>query len=153
LHTAQLMPLPLTVSCFSKIQIGFTFLVPAHPGSPGQRAIKRVCVCVRVRACVRARVCVWTTTCCFAADTKNAICCLQPAMLVFPAADVIYAVNVVYCIKLFAQEPAEAIPICSLCLRAETVSQLRGTDDDAMLCCIDCGRCGQSFQHMHFTAV
>ena len=41
---AQLMPLPLTVSCFSKIQIGFTFLVPAHPGSPGQRAVKRVCV-------------------------------------------------------------------------------------------------------------
>ena len=38
LHTAQLMPLPLTVSCFSKIQIGFTFLVPAHPGSPGKRA-------------------------------------------------------------------------------------------------------------------
>ena len=42
----QLMPLPLTVSCFSKIQIGFTFLVPAHPGSPGQRAVKRVCVWV-----------------------------------------------------------------------------------------------------------
>ena len=40
LHMVQLMPLPLTVSCFSKIQIGFTFLVPAHPGSPGQR----VCV-------------------------------------------------------------------------------------------------------------
>ena len=38
LHMAQLMPLPLTVSCFSKIQIGFTFLVPAHPGSPGKRA-------------------------------------------------------------------------------------------------------------------
>jgi len=48
LHIAQLMPLPLTVSCFSKIQIGFTFPVPAHPGSPGQRAIKRVCVCVCV---------------------------------------------------------------------------------------------------------
>ena len=46
LHTAQLMALPLTVSCSSKIQIGFTFLVPAHPGSPGQRAVKRVCVCV-----------------------------------------------------------------------------------------------------------
>ena len=46
LHVAQLMPLPLTVSCFSKIQIGFTFLVPAHPGSPRQRAVKRVCVCV-----------------------------------------------------------------------------------------------------------
>jgi len=29
LHMAQLMPLPLTVSCFSKIQIGVTFLVPA----------------------------------------------------------------------------------------------------------------------------
>ena len=42
---AQLMPPPLTVSCFSKIQIGFTFLVPAHPGSPGKRAVKRVCVC------------------------------------------------------------------------------------------------------------
>jgi len=46
LHMAQLMPLPLAVSCTSKIQIGFTFLVPAHLGSPGQRAVKRVCVCV-----------------------------------------------------------------------------------------------------------
>ena len=33
LHMAQLMPLPLTISCFSKNQIGFTFLVPAHSGS------------------------------------------------------------------------------------------------------------------------
>jgi len=48
LHMAQLIPLLLTVSCSSKIQIGFTFLVPAHPGSPGQRAVKRVCVCVCV---------------------------------------------------------------------------------------------------------
>ena len=48
LHTAQLMPLPLTVSCFSKIQIGFTFLLPALSASPGQRAIKPVCVCVCV---------------------------------------------------------------------------------------------------------
>ena len=46
LHMFQLMPLPLTVSCFSKIQIGFTFLVPAHLGSPGKRAVKRVRVCV-----------------------------------------------------------------------------------------------------------
>ena len=46
LHMAQLMLLSLTVSCFSKIQIGFTFLVPAHLGSPGKRAVKRVCVCV-----------------------------------------------------------------------------------------------------------
>ena len=44
LHIAQLMQLLLTVSCFSKIQIGFTFLVPAHPGSHGQWAVKRVCV-------------------------------------------------------------------------------------------------------------
>ena len=51
LHMAQLMPLPLTVSCFSKIQIGFAFLVPAHPGGPGKRAVKHV-VCVCVRACV-----------------------------------------------------------------------------------------------------
>jgi len=48
LHMAQQMPLPLTVSCFSKIQIGFTFLVPAHPGSPTKRAVKRVYVCVCV---------------------------------------------------------------------------------------------------------
>ena len=45
-HMFQLMPLPLTVSCFSKIQIGFAFLVPAHLGSPGKIAVKRVCVCV-----------------------------------------------------------------------------------------------------------
>ena len=42
LHIAQFMPLPLIVSCFSKIQIGFTFNVPAHPGCPGKRVIKRV---------------------------------------------------------------------------------------------------------------
>ena len=45
LHMAQLMPLPLTVSCFRKIQIGFAFLVLAHAGSPGHRAVKRVCAC------------------------------------------------------------------------------------------------------------
>jgi len=52
LHMAQLVPLALTVTCFSKIQIGFTFLVPAHPGSPGQRAVKRVCLCLCVCVCV-----------------------------------------------------------------------------------------------------
>jgi len=40
LHMAQLMPLPLTVSCSNKIQIGFTFLVPAYPGCPGKEAVK-----------------------------------------------------------------------------------------------------------------
>jgi len=44
LHMAHLMPLPLTACCFSKIQIGFSFLVPAHPGGPRQRAIKWVFV-------------------------------------------------------------------------------------------------------------
>ena len=39
----KLTPLPLTVSCFSKIQIGFTFLVPAHPGSNFYRAM----LCIR----------------------------------------------------------------------------------------------------------
>jgi len=42
-HIAPLMPLPLTVSCFSKIQIGYTFLVPAHLGSSGKRPVKQVC--------------------------------------------------------------------------------------------------------------
>jgi len=66
LHMAQKMPLPLTVSCFSKIQIGLTLLVPADPGSPGKRAVKRVCVCVYV-CIVLAVVCVWrsaTVGCC-----------------------------------------------------------------------------------------
>jgi len=52
LHMAQLMPLPLIVTCFSKIQIGSTFLVAAQPGSPGQRTVKRACVC-----------CVYTFSC------------------------------------------------------------------------------------------
>jgi len=45
-HTAQLMALPLTISGFRKIQIGFTFPVLAHQSSPGQRAVERVCVCL-----------------------------------------------------------------------------------------------------------
>ena len=57
LHMAQLMPLPLTVPCFCKIQIGFTFLVLAYPGSPGKRAVKWVCVCVCVCVCS----CTWLT--------------------------------------------------------------------------------------------
>ena len=52
LHMAQLMPLLLTVSCFSKIQISFTFLVTSHPGSLGQRAVKCVSVCVVVSSTV-----------------------------------------------------------------------------------------------------
>ena len=71
-YMAQLMPLPLTVSCFSKIQIGFTFLVPAHLGSPGQRAVKRVCVVLAhlvspgQRAVKRVCVCVSKVSFCLA---------------------------------------------------------------------------------------
>ena len=55
LHTAQLMPLPLTVSCFRKIQIGFTFLVPAHLGSPGKGPLNG-CVCIGYRCRIQCRV-------------------------------------------------------------------------------------------------
>ena len=54
LHMARLMPLRLTVSCFSKIQIGFAFLVLAHLDSPGKMAVKRVCVCVCAVSAVAA---------------------------------------------------------------------------------------------------
>jgi len=57
LHTAQLMPLPFSVSCFSEIQIGFTFLVLAHLGSPRQRAVKQVCVCVAPASPLRELTC------------------------------------------------------------------------------------------------
>ena len=62
LHLAQLMPLPLTVSCFSKIQIGFTFLVLAHLSSPRQRAVKQVFVVVVVRLCIKQMTVQWATT-------------------------------------------------------------------------------------------
>jgi len=58
LHIAQLMPLPLTVSCFSKIQIDFTFLIPAHPGNPGQRTVRRVCVMFYLFILTLCSVCV-----------------------------------------------------------------------------------------------
>jgi len=32
-------------TCIWPVQTGFTFLVPAHSGTPGQRAVKRMCVC------------------------------------------------------------------------------------------------------------
>ena len=63
LHMAQLMPLPLTVSCFSEIQIGFTFLVPAYLGSPGKRAVKCVCVCVNSVTCALFAIDVMCMSC------------------------------------------------------------------------------------------
>ena len=74
LHMAQLMPLPLTISCFGKIQIGFTFLIPAPPGSPGQRAFKRMCVCVCVRAC-------WPWKYCKNLIHLKAQCCMRQPRL------------------------------------------------------------------------
>jgi len=66
LHMAQLMQLPLTVSCFSKIQIGFTFIVPADPGSPGPL---NECVCIvptveTLRQSGRVSVCVCVSVLC-----------------------------------------------------------------------------------------
>ena len=68
LHMAQLMPLSVTVSCFSKIHISFTFLVPADPGSPGQRAVKRMCVSFNkiyslVSAVRKVTTAVWESDC------------------------------------------------------------------------------------------
>ena len=84
LHIAQLMPLPLTVSCFSKIQIGFTFLVPADLGSPGKRAVKRVCVCllyelffIRNVECLLSCVNMCTCHVCFTINLLSTYCCLQ----------------------------------------------------------------------------
>jgi len=71
LRTAQLMSLPLTVSCFSKIQTGFTFLVPAHPGSLWQSAIKRVFVCMCACVCVGRH-----QSRCDYSDTD--VCCAKP---------------------------------------------------------------------------
>ena len=72
LHMAQLMPLPLTVSCFSKIQIGFTFLVPARLGSPGKGPLNG-CVCVFVRSLVivRSLVCLCESSCAYQLDINK----------------------------------------------------------------------------------
>jgi len=44
LHMVQLMPLPPIISCFIKIQIGLTFVLPAYPGCSGKDAAKWVYV-------------------------------------------------------------------------------------------------------------
>ena len=62
--------MPLTVSCSSKIQIGFTFLAPVHLGSPGQRAVTWMCVCV----CVRVRPCMCTASTCYLLSHVTVTC-------------------------------------------------------------------------------
>jgi len=57
LHMAQLMPLPLTVSCFSEIQIGCRFWYRLTRVVPDKGPLYR-CATVRVRVRVFARVCV-----------------------------------------------------------------------------------------------
>jgi len=74
LHIAQLMPLPLTLCCFSKIQIGNTFLVPSYLGSPGQRAVK-LCVCVCVCVCACACACACACVCYLYVQSSRIFCC------------------------------------------------------------------------------
>ena len=116
MHMAQLMPLLLTVSCFSKIQIGFTFLVPAHPGSPGKRAVKRVCVCYPLRwYCVCLFVCLCVvylsvhkhlsgTTC--PVFTKFSACYLWPKLSSFGGVAIYYVIPVLWmalCLHIMAR--------------------------------------------------
>jgi len=117
LHMAQLMPLLLTVSCFSKVQIGFTFLVPAHPGSPGKRAVKRVCVCVTPLRwyCVCLFVCLCVvylsvhkhlsgTTC--PVFTKFSACYLWPKLSSFGGVAIYYVIPVLWmalCLHIMAR--------------------------------------------------
>ena len=67
LHMVQLMPLPLAVSCFIKIQIGFAFWYWLTRVVQDKGPLNGcVCVCVqragvRTRACVR--VCIYRLTC------------------------------------------------------------------------------------------
>ena len=79
LHMAQLMLLPLTVSCFSKIQIGFTFLVPAHLGSPGKGPLNGcVCVCLILCWCNE-----WSGICIIQSHSSVPIspcCCPRPPL-------------------------------------------------------------------------
>jgi len=118
LHTAQLMPLPLTVSCFSKIQIGFTFLLPALSASPGQRAVKPVCVCV----CV----CVFLSTEIRFTLSKDAVYCpgLMDAACVICVLDAACMV----CVGCRMCGLCVGCRLCGLCVCAEVGFGLRKDD-------------------------
>ena len=109
---AQLMPLPLTVSCFSKIQIGFTCLVLAHLGS---RVVieKRtfngcvfVCVCVCVRACARARVCMCVCVCACVWFVKYIARGCDKLLIIFISVDFVETWNVISYVVLRCSETA-----------------------------------------------
>ena len=84
-HMAQLMPLPLALSCVSKIQTGFTILVPAHPGSPGKgplncvRACVRVCLVLHIMSSLPAAAFTYVLGCVYTSGTQSEIsltaCC------------------------------------------------------------------------------
>jgi len=78
LHMAQLMPLPLTVSCFSKIWIGSTFQVP---DSPRKRAVKWVSVCVILLYNQHLKVNIFTTRCYACAVLAMGLCLSQVGVL------------------------------------------------------------------------
>ena len=91
LHMAQLMPLSLTVSCFGKIQIGFTFLLPAHLGSPWKRAVKRVCV---KETCHWT---VWVRTCTLSMSFKNSFTVRLSSKFVVKSSFPYFIRNQIFC--------------------------------------------------------
>ena len=70
------MPRPLTVSCFSKIQIGFTFLVPVHLGSPRKKAVTRLCVQLSATFTRVQQVCAKPHQLCCQYDNVRVCCCV-----------------------------------------------------------------------------
>jgi len=82
LHMAQLMPLPLTVSCFSKIQIGLPFWYWLTRVVPENGPLN-VCVCVCVVLYLQ-RETIWWHLCIIKDTVKQGICpwtCARDAVL------------------------------------------------------------------------
>ena len=74
LHVARLKPLPLTVSCCSKIQIGFTFLILADSGKPEEGAFKWVLLSLLYFSMYVCHVCrykLWMIVCFLLAVVDN----------------------------------------------------------------------------------
>ena len=118
LHMAQLMPLPLTVSCFSKTQIGFTFLLLAHLGSPGQTAVKRVCMCNKCIAVRKVATPLRELTC---HTGSHSVTC-HPAEVTFPPLPQPKPV-----LDLVTPEgcKAELTCVCIMCIAASLIEHWR----------------------------